>query len=317
MESESLLNDASSLVLFTVFLDAVRDLPSHQNAASSLQDMSSGVMDILPGMLSKAGYLSIGGAVIGLALGVLTLALLRWLRSSGYHGVQQDLGILLAISYFAFYAANVNGFSGVIAVVVLGLYGAATSKFELAHSSAESNVDAIQGTIAGSLNSIVFFLAGASAMDFLTNTLPILHVYGTWMDLLAIPFIYLVMMMARGVTIVAVNCILQYFGCTSEISMQSVPFLVMGGLRGALSLVMAMVVSAEDVGNIGEKDALNNNGKAGSEQDELIRAQMLAWTSCFVLCTLCFNAPASPALLRWCGLLTVPEPKLKYVVVYL
>ena len=43
--------------------------------------------------------------------------------------------MIQAMSFFTFYLANAPlGVSGVIAVVVFGLFGSATSKFELANS---------------------------------------------------------------------------------------------------------------------------------------------------------------------------------------
>ena len=65
-------NDASSLVLFELFLTTTRALAGGTPASSPLA--------VLPGMARDIVRLAAGGAVVGLALGWLTLQLLRLLR---------------------------------------------------------------------------------------------------------------------------------------------------------------------------------------------------------------------------------------------
>lgn len=63
LECESLFNDASSILLFEVFLKG------------SLEGRSGPDLDIwsiLPGLLQHVGYLFVAGAVCGLLMGLLT-----------------------------------------------------------------------------------------------------------------------------------------------------------------------------------------------------------------------------------------------------
>lgn len=56
-------------------------------------------------------------------------------------GNVQELSVTLGMAYLAFYVANspqVAGTSGVIAVVVMGIYGSATGKWDMSPRVAES-----------------------------------------------------------------------------------------------------------------------------------------------------------------------------------
>jgi NhaP-type Na+/H+ or K+/H+ antiporter len=57
--------------------------------------------------------------------------------------------------------------AGVVAVAVFGLYGAATSKFDISAKLRESGAfEDFWDTFAFVANGIVFFFAGASSMNF-------------------------------------------------------------------------------------------------------------------------------------------------------
>lgn len=108
-----------------------------------------------------------GGAVVGLTFGYLTKRLLRWLRWQGA-SAPQEIAAILAVSVLCFYVANAPlEVSGVIAVVVFGLYGNSTSQFDLGSSQRMRDCTAVQQTLSFVLNSIVFFFAGASSVNFL------------------------------------------------------------------------------------------------------------------------------------------------------
>lgn len=295
MEGESLLNDASSLVVFTVFLSAVQGLSSGSGSGST-------PAELLPGMATELFRLTLGGVVIGYVLGWVTQRLLRVLRRAGAESPYQ-LGLIQAMGYLIFYLANAPfGVSGVIAVVVYGLYGASTSKFELAHSGAAAAQDAVQETLGVLFNGVTFFLGGATAANFLLRATVELSSVLT-RSFIAVPVIYVGMFVVRAI---GVYCFNSMFSFTKKESLppRALPFVTWGGLRGALSLIMAMVLVADHQKNV-EKESFG----ARDPTQELITAQMVAWTSAIVLLTLCVNAPTLPWALRWCGLLEVPAPK--------
>eukprot|EP00889_Picochlorum_renovo_P005849 jgi/Picre1/32879/NNA_008208.t1 len=119
MEGESLLNDATSLVLFSVLFSLCK--------SNQIVDLSS----VLPKMAIEFSWLAIGGCFVGLFFGWLTLKVLRLMRTTGASR-PRELGLVQGMALLTFYVGSSPlGVSGVIAVVVFGLYGAATSKFEL------------------------------------------------------------------------------------------------------------------------------------------------------------------------------------------
>ena len=57
--------------------------------------------------------------------------------------------------------------SGVIAVVVFGLYGCATAKWHMSAKVVETGVfDTFWDTVGFAMNGVVFFFAGASSVNF-------------------------------------------------------------------------------------------------------------------------------------------------------
>lgn len=67
LEGESLFNDASSIVLFEVFLKISLEGPGGGGGAPDAD-----VLALLPGLMKHVGYLMISGALAGLMMGVLT-----------------------------------------------------------------------------------------------------------------------------------------------------------------------------------------------------------------------------------------------------
>jgi hypothetical protein len=64
-------------------------------------------------------------------------------------------------------SAVAGGVSGVIAVVVFGLYGSATGKWHMSPRVVESgSFDIFWDTVCFAFNSLVFFFAGASSINF-------------------------------------------------------------------------------------------------------------------------------------------------------
>lgn len=294
MEGESLLNDATSLVLFTVFMASVQKMDvGGPQLTQRLQ--SEKVFDILPNMAYEIARLAAGGALVGLLFGWLTLKCLRLLRRTGASG-PRELAFIQGMSFFTFYIANAPlNVSGVIAVVIFGMYGAATSKFELANSQKALQLDALQNTLAGALNGVVFFLGGATAVNFLIRATPALN-DSLALTMLYIPAIYGAMFVVRGISVALFNALF-YITRNGPLEWKSLPFVTWGGLRGSLSLIMAMVIAAEQAHDVG----LNTESR--------ITAQIVTWTSSFVLLTLIVNAPTLPAVLKKFGLLDIPMPK--------
>lgn len=292
MEGESLLNDATSLVLFTVFQSMVRGMSNGSELAAA--DGIDG-LQLLFSMATDIAHLALGGAIAGAIFGWLTLKLLRILRRTGAR-TSRELALIQGMSFLTYYVSSSElEVSGVIAVVTYGMFGAATAKFEMANTDKDVKLDALQNTIGGALNGIVFFLGGATATNFLIRAMPELH-EAAISTIMYIPAIYAIMFIFRGILIFCFNELFRILNF-DPLPYNALPFVTWGGLRGALSLIMAMVIAADHA----NKSSHNMNSK--------ITAQIVTWTSSFVLLTLLVNATSLPKLLEKTGLLEIAPAK--------
>ena len=217
MEGESLLNDATSLVLFSVL-----------TAVCQSSDRVTEFTTVLPDIVVNFAWLAGGGCVVGLLFGWITLRILRILRRTGASR-PRELGLIQGMAFFTYYiGSSPLNVSGVIAVVVFGLYGAATSKFELANTDAAAQLDGVQNTVGSALNGIVFFLGGASATNFLIRAAPLLE-DDLSMTLCYIPIIYFLVFAFRFLSIAIFNGVFGVLGM-GTLSFSSIPFITIGGM---------------------------------------------------------------------------------------
>jgi len=139
VEGESLFNDATGIVLFTILLDAaVRGTGLSVSAAAF-----------------EFVRVSAGGLLLGLALGLITYAVLRRLED---HLLEN--AICLSLAYGSFWLAEVFHCSGVIATVMAGLltgnYGRRLSMSPKTTETVETFFESIDFII----NSLLFILIG-------------------------------------------------------------------------------------------------------------------------------------------------------------
>ncbi|GIL45384.1 hypothetical protein Vafri_2634, partial [Volvox africanus] len=346
-------------------------------------------------------WLVFGGLAVGLACGVTmkwALRLLQWRRLKPH----VEVSLTFAAGYLAFYIANAYlQASGVIAVVVFGVYGAATGTWGLSSQARRAGAfDRFWDVFAFCINGLIFFLLGASAVNYLIRL-------GTELDtdggtsqrllletLLMLPLMYITLFTMRGLLIAAfcfaarainrrrlrrhaaaaaaaaaVNITAgkdaltaadpQDQGCQgtalgskgpavascspchhrhddhhapqhsqhphphskspqhavqeAAAALAATPdwrgmiFATVGGLRGAVSLIMAQIVlaaissqSEEHTGFGGAvvagagyygNGASSGPGRGSARRDKEVTAQMVVWTSGFVLMSLVVNAP--------------------------
>lgn len=160
LEGESLLNDASALTLFKLLHAAV--IKAAEDGPGSSQPLSH----LLPAFALDITTLSVGGAAFGLCIGVVaqrTLRMLRWHSASS----AQETATILALAYLTYYIADeVLGVSGVIAVVVFGLYGNSQGHFSIGGTQREREARSVLTALSFALNGLAFFFAGASSVNF-------------------------------------------------------------------------------------------------------------------------------------------------------
>ncbi|KAL4547435.1 hypothetical protein Ndes2526B_g06687 [Nannochloris sp. 'desiccata'] len=291
MEGESLFNDASAITLFEVFAHLIYE---HM---SEFPPVWPSVWSVIPTILLDIVRLSVIGVAIGLAMSWITWHLLRWLRWRGARPYIETT-VVLAIAYLSYYVTNspAKG-SGVIAVVVFGLYGNATSKWGMLASAEESGAfDAVWDMISFSANGLVFFWSGVASVNFFIRSAELLPRSG-W-DYGAIPAIYLFMVLIRCLCVWLFNPVFRALG--EGLSRQEIFFIGFAGLRGSVSLIM---VSAFATGT--------RLSIANADEAALVNADISLWASAFVVLTLVINGPMIAPVLRWLKLNVVPKEKMK------
>lgn len=154
---------------------------------------------------------------------------------------------------------------------------------------------------------MVFFFAGAMACNFIMRSFKNLYddkqqSFGEDILLLVwrLPIIYIAMMTIRFTCISIIKPFVNWRATAGPIlTWSGVVFTTMGGLRGALSLIMVQAAISENYGEDTEETPIIQ-----------IKTEMATWVSGFVLFTLLLNAPLLPQVLTWTGLNTESRVRL-------
>jgi NhaP-type Na+/H+ or K+/H+ antiporter len=255
VEGESLLNDGAAIVGFTILLAAL---------VSGQTFMSYGQV------VSEFFRVSAGGIALGVFLGYVVS---NWIGRT-FNDAAVEITLTLVVGYVAMILAEgVLHVSGVMAIVTAGLWMSSVgrSKFSpIIHSFLFRFWD----IIAYMANTLIFFLVGA--------VVAILAPKASMSDLYTVFGLYMVALVVRGLTVILSKPILD--ATNHKITAKESLLVTWGGLRGAVSLALALVVSQS------------------SGIDEAIRTQVLLATVGVVLLSLVINGSTTAVLLNVLGL---------------
>ena len=207
LEGESLLNDGTGIVFFTLSLTIFAGGPVH------------------PGALTLAFLTVVGmGAVIGVAVGLAVSTILRHIDDP-----MIEVSLTTIAAYGSFLLADQLNYSGVIATVAAGIlcgnYGARTWMSPSTRVTAETFWE----YVAFALNSVVFLLIGLEV--------PVGDLLAAWRPIIVA---YLIVTLVRAVLICVVW---RLVGLTRErFPLSWSVVLAWGGLRGALPMVLALAL---------------------------------------------------------------------------
>ncbi|MDQ6830233.1 MAG: cation:proton antiporter [Gemmatimonadota bacterium] len=208
VEGESLLNDGTAVVLFTLALA-----------------VASGASTATPSPLRLLGSfaLMVGG---GAGVGILVAFCITWLMRR-VDDPATEITLTTIAAYGAFALAEWLGISGVIATVASGMVCGTYAERMAMSPSTRAAVIGFWSYLSFMLNSIVFLLLGLQVhLRTLANA---------W---LAVLLSFLAVSIGRAIMIFGVSALLRP---TRERLPGGWPtFLVVGGLRGALSMVLAL-----------------------------------------------------------------------------
>ena len=206
LEGESLFNDGTGVAVFSAVLATIL------TGAPSFGDASIRFLEI-----------TLGGTAIGLAVGFIGLALLRFAEDAPL-----EILATLVIAYGSYLAADLVHASGIVAVVVAGIvvarYGSQIGRLHGPQLLGFWNL------LAFVLNAVLFILVGAA--------LPASALFPVaWLVLGA----FLIMLLTRAVPVYGLLAFAAYRSAPIPWRWRHITF--WGGLRGALSVALALSVA--------------------------------------------------------------------------
>jgi monovalent cation:H+ antiporter, CPA1 family len=207
VEGESLLNDGTSIVLLTLLLGAVTG-------------GASGMGQLVLRFILIVG----GGGVLGFAAGAVASKLISRIDDAVI-----EITITVITAYGTFALAEQIGVSGVIATVVAGMHCGTYAWSEGMSRKTRLALDAFWEYIAFALNSVVFLLIGFEVSPS--------ALLGAWPEIL---LAFAVVVVARALVVYGVGGLLNR--TRERIPSSWLAVMTWGGLRGALSMVLALAL---------------------------------------------------------------------------
>jgi CPA1 family monovalent cation:H+ antiporter len=264
VEGESLFNDAAAIALVVVLIAALGG------------DTSGGVTGAAGVFAWQLG----GGLAFGYAAGRLAAYVAQLAR--GY--VVAETTLTLTLAYVAFAVAQLAlGVSGIIAVVAAAISFGSRARTRLTPGSWEA-LGALWKQLDFWAITLIFVFAAMEAPAVLSDL--------RWSDLGALGAIYVSALAARALVTFGVMPLLVSFGLSEPFSRAYRAVLTWGGVRGALTVVLALFAA--------ESGAVQ---AAGAENARLL----LVLAFGYVLLTLFVNAPTLRILIRLLGLTALDE----------
>jgi monovalent cation:H+ antiporter, CPA1 family len=215
VEGEALLNDAAAIALFVVLLGMI-------------------VAGRQPDVITGCGEFAIsfvGGGVVGFC----AARLLLWIMPRLADDRLAEATLSLAFAYFAFIAAErLFHVSGVVSVLVAGLTVSALGRSRIAPENWTFLVD-LWEQIAFWARSLIFMLASILVPRLLVDI-------GSH-DVLLLAVLIAAAFGARIFALFVLVPPIEWFGLTQRIDASYKLAIIWGGLRGALTLVLALAVT--------------------------------------------------------------------------
>ncbi|GAB3064383.1 cation:proton antiporter [Virgibacillus ainsalahensis] len=211
VEGESMLNDGTSIVLFSIFLGMF------------VNDTSFSI----GGFLGEFLLVSIGGVLLGIAFG--------WLMSKAVHYSEHrtyQVMLSIIVAYGSFYLGELIGVSGVLATVTAGMM----LSFEFGRNIKEAyfrdSLDAFWDIVEPSVLSLVFLLIGIQAADYL--------IFSNW--LLAI-IIFILSLVVRWVVLTGITQTIPTW--RREFEIRETSLIAWSGIKGTMSVALLMGFEAQ------------------------------------------------------------------------
>ena len=197
-------------------------------------------------------------------------------------GAHIEATYVLAMAYLSYYVTNaVAGGSGVISVVIFGLFGNMTMLWGMTGSSYKSGAfEAVWDMISFAANGLVFFWAGVASLNFLIGS--ITQIPKDAITYASIILVYIFMLLIRTGCVALFNPLFHLVG--EPLTVAEIAFTGWSGLRGAVSLIMLASISSSSY--------------SSSTGEKAVISDIALWTASFVVLTLIINSPLIAPLLK-------------------
>lgn len=274
IEGESLLNDGTAIVIFLVILGSLKGASPHMG------DLEGFVFHLHP--VFKFAYISFGGILLGLAIGMVTI---RWVRSVFNDAIVEISAIVTAAYITFFIAEHFLYVSGVLGLVALGLAAASVGRTRIS-PEVEHFLHEFWELLAFIANTLIFIIVGvviAEQAVFTAN------------DFLILLIIYIGIHIVRGIVVTMFYPLMKRTGY--GLNKKNAVVVWYGALRGAIGLALALIIAGLDPDVLPEK----------------IQNQFLFFTAGIVILTLVVNAITIKYIIQKLGLTKLPPAKAQMI----
>jgi len=256
VEGECLFNDAAAIVMFTLLVGMLK--------GGAMPDLVSGVTLFLKSFAGGVAF----GYLAGRVACLLLPALFGWRMA--------EMTLTVSLAYVTFVLADhYLHVSGVVAVVAAGLALSAHGRTRMTPSTWETLVETWE-QIGFWANALIFLMAAMLVPKMLAGM--------GWHYLWLLLVLFVATLVARAIVLFGMVPALVRFAAAEPISTPFKVVIMWGGLRGAVSLALALAVT--------EDTALPAEAKNF----------VATLTTCFVLATLFLNGTSLRLLIRGLGL---------------
>ncbi len=259
IESESLLNDGTAIVIFMVLLLSI-----------------TGAGSDTPVLLEFI-KVALGGTFIGVLIGII---IINWVKRV-FNDALFEITVIIGAAYLSFFVAE--GFfhvSGILAVVAFGVIMAGAGRTRIS-PEVEHFLHEFWELAAFIANTLIFLIVGVVIARSITFALS---------DLLILAIIYVATIIIRALVIGAFYPMMTRIGY--GLSSKDAVVVWWGGLRGAISLALALIVASE------------------MSIAENIRNEVLSLTAGMVILYSLINATTIKAVVEKLGLTRIASAKM-------
>ncbi|MGH6891541.1 MAG: cation:proton antiporter [Dongiaceae bacterium] len=214
VEGESLLNDAAAIALFSMLSGML--LVGQEAAWGGV------AVDFLVKFL--------GGAVVGGVMGLAVCYLFPLLKGFA----TAEVTLTVALAYLSFFVSeHYFHVSGVVACVAAALVVGSLGRTRMSPRTHEQ-MEGAWGQLGFWANSLIFLLAAMLVPEIMQRT--------SWMEVGLILVLYFAALAARVIVVGGLLPLLTAIGIAERVSDRMKVVVVWGGLRGAISLALALAV---------------------------------------------------------------------------